>query len=57
MDEVCPEFLMALDVVGLSWLTRFYNIAWQSGLVRLNWQTGDGGSHLDEGAIEGVLQI
>lgn len=22
VDEICPEFLKALDVVGLSWLTR-----------------------------------
>ncbi|TWW80237.1 hypothetical protein D4764_01G0000520 [Takifugu flavidus] len=28
------------DVVGLSWLTRLYNIAWTSGAVLLDWQTG-----------------
>ena len=31
MDEVRPEFLKALDVVGLTWLT--------SGIVPLDWQT------------------
>jgi len=38
VDEVRPEFLRALDVVGLSWLTRFCNIAWTSGTVNLDWQ-------------------
>lgn len=37
-DEVCPEFLKALDVVGLSWLKRPYNVAWISGVVPLDWQ-------------------
>ena len=27
VDKVHPEFLKALDVVGLSWLTRICNIA------------------------------
>ena len=40
MDEIRPEFLKALDVVGLSWLTRLFNIAWTSGAVPLDWQTG-----------------
>ncbi|TWW52999.1 R2DM Retrovirus-related Pol polyprotein from type II retrotransposable element, partial [Takifugu flavidus] len=40
MDEIHPEFLKALDVVGLSWLTRLCNIAWTSGAVPLDWQTG-----------------
>ncbi|KAK0134955.1 Transposon TX1 uncharacterized protein [Merluccius polli] len=40
VDEVHPEFLKALDVVGLSWLTRLCSIAWTSGAVPLDWQTG-----------------
>ena len=40
MDEICPEYLKSLDVVGLSWLTRLCSIAWQSGTVPLDWQTG-----------------
>jgi len=40
VDEVRPEFLKALDVVGLSWLTRLCNIAWTSGRVPLDWQIG-----------------
>ncbi|TWW77394.1 hypothetical protein D4764_12G0007840 [Takifugu flavidus] len=40
VDEICLEFLKALDVVGLSWLTRLCNIAWTSGAVLLDWQTG-----------------
>ena len=40
VDEVHPEFLKALDVVGLSWLTRLCNIAWTSETVPLDWQTG-----------------
>ncbi|TWW54384.1 hypothetical protein D4764_0180610 [Takifugu flavidus] len=31
VDEIHPEFLKALDVVVLSWLTRLCNIAWTSG--------------------------
>ncbi|TWW75358.1 hypothetical protein D4764_13G0000200 [Takifugu flavidus] len=40
VDEIRPEFLKALDVVGLSWLTRLCNIVWTSGAVPLDWQTG-----------------
>ena len=40
MDEIRPEYLKALDVAGLSWLTRLCNIAWRSGVVPLEWQTG-----------------
>ena len=40
MDEIHLEFLKVLDVVGLSWLTRLCNIAWTSGTVPLEWQTG-----------------
>ncbi len=40
MDEIRPEYLKSLDVVGLSWLTRLCNIAWRSGTVPLGWQIG-----------------
>ncbi len=40
MDEIRPEYLKCLDVVGLSWLTRLCSIAWWSGRVPLVWQTG-----------------
>ncbi|TWW69735.1 hypothetical protein D4764_18G0005410 [Takifugu flavidus] len=40
VDEIRPESLKALDVVGLSWLTRLCNIVWTSGAVPLDWQTG-----------------
>jgi hypothetical protein len=40
VDEIRPEYLKSLDVVGLSWLTRLCNIAWQLGTVPLEWQTG-----------------
>ncbi|TWW75401.1 hypothetical protein D4764_13G0000630 [Takifugu flavidus] len=39
-DEICLGYLKALDVVGLSWLTRLCNIPWTSGAVLLDWQTG-----------------
>ncbi|KAI3374861.1 hypothetical protein L3Q82_021401 [Scortum barcoo] len=29
VDEIRPEYLKSLDVVGLSWLTRLCNIAWR----------------------------
>ncbi|KAI3368498.1 hypothetical protein L3Q82_025511, partial [Scortum barcoo] len=31
VDEIRPEYLKSLDVVGLSWLTRLCNIAWRIG--------------------------
>ncbi|KAK3532712.1 hypothetical protein QTP86_028082, partial [Hemibagrus guttatus] len=40
VDEIRPEYLMSLDVVGLSWLTLLCNIAWRSGTVPLDWVTG-----------------
>ncbi|KAI3372674.1 hypothetical protein L3Q82_023135, partial [Scortum barcoo] len=40
LDEIRPEYLKSLDVVGLSWLTRLCNIAWRLGTVPLEWQTG-----------------
>uniref|UniRef100_A0A3Q3JAD5 Reverse transcriptase domain-containing protein n=1 Tax=Monopterus albus TaxID=43700 RepID=A0A3Q3JAD5_MONAL len=40
VDEIRPEYLKSLDVVGLSWLTHLCNVAWQSGTVPLDWQTG-----------------
>ncbi|XP_061537112.1 uncharacterized protein LOC133404806 [Phycodurus eques] len=38
VEEIRPEFLKALEVVGLSWLACFCNIAWT---VPLDWQTGE----------------
>ncbi|KAK3548671.1 hypothetical protein QTP70_016417, partial [Hemibagrus guttatus] len=40
VDEIRPEYLKSLDVVGLSWLTHLCNISWQSGTVPLDWATG-----------------
>ncbi|KAK3514608.1 hypothetical protein QTP70_021525, partial [Hemibagrus guttatus] len=40
VDEIRPEYLKSLDVVGLSWLTRLCNIVWWSGTVPLDWVTG-----------------
>uniref|UniRef100_A0A8C6LTH4 Endonuclease/exonuclease/phosphatase domain-containing protein n=1 Tax=Nothobranchius furzeri TaxID=105023 RepID=A0A8C6LTH4_NOTFU len=39
-DEIRPGYLKAMDVVGLLWLTRLCNIAWSSGAVPVQWQTG-----------------
>ena len=40
VDEIHPEILKALGVEGLSWLTCVINIAWKSGAVPKEWQTG-----------------
>ncbi len=40
MDEILPENLKSLDVVGLSWLTCLCNIVWRSGTVLLDWAKG-----------------
>ncbi|KAI3363689.1 hypothetical protein L3Q82_001313 [Scortum barcoo] len=39
VDEIRPEYLKSLDVVGLSWLTHLCRIAWRLGTVPLEWQT------------------
>jgi len=39
VDEIRPEMLKAPGIVGLSWLTRLFNVAWGSGTVPLDWQT------------------
>ena len=31
---------MTLDMVGLSWLTCLFNVAWRSGTTLVEWQTG-----------------
>jgi len=31
--EIRPEMLKALDIAGLSWLTRLFSVAWRSGTV------------------------
>ncbi|KAK3529557.1 hypothetical protein QTP70_031980, partial [Hemibagrus guttatus] len=40
VDEIRPENLKSLDVVGLPWLTCLCNIAWRSGTVPLDWANG-----------------
>ncbi|KAK3535000.1 hypothetical protein QTP70_001958 [Hemibagrus guttatus] len=40
VDEIHPEYLKSLYVVGLSWLICLCNIVWQSGTVPLDWATG-----------------
>ncbi|KAI3366483.1 hypothetical protein L3Q82_000618 [Scortum barcoo] len=37
VDEIHPEYLKSLDVVGLSWLTRLCNIAWRLGTGQYLW--------------------
>ena len=40
MDEIHPEMLKALDIVGLSLLVRLFSVAWRLGTVPVDWQTG-----------------
>ena len=40
VDGIGPEMLKAMDIVGLLWLTRLFNVAWESGTVPVAWQTG-----------------
>ena len=56
VDEIRPEYLKSLDVVGLSCLIRLCSIAWQLGTVPLDWQTG-GGPCIQKGGSEGVFQL
>jgi len=40
VDEIRPEMLKTLDIIRLLWLTCLVNVAWSSGTVPLEWQTG-----------------
>ncbi|KAI3358272.1 hypothetical protein L3Q82_003269 [Scortum barcoo] len=57
VDEIRPEYLKSLDVVGLSWLTRLCNIAWRLGTVPLEWQTGVVVPLFKKGDPESVFQL
>ncbi|KAI3374743.1 hypothetical protein L3Q82_021294 [Scortum barcoo] len=57
VDEIRPEYLKSLDVVGLSWLTRLCNIAWRLGTVPLVWQTGVVVPLFKRGGPESVFQL
>ncbi|KAI3371667.1 hypothetical protein L3Q82_024232, partial [Scortum barcoo] len=53
VDEIRPGYLKALDVVGLSWLTRLYNIAWNIGGSTSGVANWGGGPHLEERGTRG----
>jgi len=55
VDEIRPGMLKALDIVGLSWLTRLVNVVWRSGTVPVADQGG--GPHFQKRGPEGVLQL
>jgi len=57
VDEIRLEMLKALDIVGLSWLTRLVNVAWRSGTVPVEWQTGVVVPIFKKRGLEGVLQL
>ena len=40
IDEIRPELLKALDGEGIDWLTRVFQVAWDSGEVPKDWRTG-----------------
>jgi len=37
VDEIRPKMLKGLDIIGLSWLTRLFNVAWGSVTVPMDW--------------------
>ena len=57
VNEICPELLKALDVVGLSLLTCLCNIVWLSGTVPLEWPTGVVVPLFKKGETEAVFQL
>ncbi|KAI3351692.1 hypothetical protein L3Q82_020527 [Scortum barcoo] len=57
VDEIRPEYLKSLDVVGLSWLTCLCSIAWRSGTVPLEWQTGVVVPLFKKGDRQSVFQL
>lgn len=40
IDVIRPAMLKGMGVEGMSWMTRLFNIAWESGTVPKKWQTG-----------------
>ncbi len=40
VDRIYLEMLKVLDIVGLSWQTCLFSVAWRLGTVPLEWQTG-----------------
>jgi len=40
VDEIRPEMLKAIGGAGIDWLTRVFQVAWDSGEAPLDWQTG-----------------
>ena len=40
VDEIRPELLKALGGDGIDWLTRVFQVAWDSGEAPADWQTG-----------------
>ncbi len=40
VDETCPEMLKALNIVGLSWVARLFNITWRLWTVPAEWTGG-----------------
>ena len=55
VDEIHPEMLKALDIVGLSGLTCLFSVAWMS--VPGEWQTGVVVSIFKKGDRRVVLQL
>ena len=40
VDEIRPEMLKALGGEGFAWITRVFQVAWDSGEAPMDWQTG-----------------
>ncbi len=57
VDDIHPKMLKALDIVGLSWLTRLFDVAWRSGTVTVEWQTRVVAPIFKKGGLEGALQL
>lgn len=57
MDEICPEMLKSLDIVGLSCLTCLFSVEWRSETVPLDQQTRVMVPLFKKGAWESVFQL
>ncbi|XP_055714214.1 uncharacterized protein LOC129808460 [Phlebotomus papatasi] len=40
IDDIRPEMLKLMGIVGVNWLTRVIKVAWQSGRAPKDWQVG-----------------
>ncbi len=57
IDEIHLEMVKTLGFEGLSWMIHYFNIAWKSGAVPKEWQTGVVVQPVQKGGPESLWQL